>query len=102
MGYNDNYECMTLTDYENYSKEVDDVIAGKKNIADVNKKYPLIFLEPASKDSTLLTFDNPHQYSIQVKVTGQFYVKPDYPKGTIALDKNTKMFRYTEIKVISQ
>jgi len=60
-----------------------------------------IFIEPASKDLELPSDFDPFEHFIQV--TGQFYVKPDYPKGTIQeeehLDK-ARVFCFTEIEII--
>jgi hypothetical protein len=60
-----------------------------------------IFIEPANQDLKLPIYFDPDQYF--VKVTGQFYVRPDYPKGTIQgeehLDK-AKVFHYTKIDVL--
>lgn len=62
-----------------------------------------IFIEPASKDLEVPLYFGPGRHFI--KVTGQFYVKPDYPKGTIQgeeqLDK-AKVFRYTKIDVFKK
>ena len=59
-----------------------------------------IFIEPANNDLELPMYFSPGRHFI--KVTGQFYVKPDYPKGTVQgeeqLDK-AKVFRYTKIEV---
>lgn len=59
-----------------------------------------IFIEPANKDSELPLYFDPGLHNI--KVTGQFYIRPDYPKGTPKgeeqLDK-AKVFRYTKIEV---
>lgn len=59
-----------------------------------------IFLEPASKDLALPP--NVDALRNDIIVTGQFYVKPDYPKGTFQgeehLDK-ARVFRYTKLKV---
>jgi len=59
-----------------------------------------IFIEPANKDLELPLYFDPARHKI--KVQGQFYVKPDYPKGTTQgeekLDK-AKVFRYAKIEV---
>jgi hypothetical protein len=56
-----------------------------------------IFIEPANKDLELPLYFEPKRHFI--KVTGQFYIRPDYPKGTIQgeehLDK-AKVFRYQD------
>lgn len=62
-----------------------------------------IFIEPANKDLEYPLYFDPARHFI--KVTGQFYVKPDYPKGTIQgeekLDK-AKVFYYTKIDVFKK
>lgn len=62
-----------------------------------------IFIEPANKELELPLYFDPGRHFI--KVTGQFYVKPDYPKGTVQgeelLDKQ-KVFRYTKIDVLKK
>jgi hypothetical protein len=59
-----------------------------------------IFIEQASEDLELPLYFDPGRH--RIKVHGQFYVKPDYPKGTVQseeqLDK-AKVFRYTKIEV---
>lgn len=59
-----------------------------------------IFIEPANEDLMLPLYFSPGRHTIEVQ--GQFYVKPDYPKGTVQgeeqLDK-AKVFRYTKIEV---
>ena len=63
-----------------------------------------IFIEPANKDLEVPLYFGPGRHFI--KVTGQFYVKPGYPKGTTTqgeeqLDK-TKVFRYSTIDVFKK
>jgi len=61
-----------------------------------------IFLEPSD---TNLNFENyfiPEKYYVSVK--GQFYQRPDYPKGNIQNEEvleKAKVFRYTEFRVNS-
>jgi hypothetical protein len=59
-----------------------------------------IFIEPASEDLKLPTDFDPFEQFIQV--TGQFYLNPDYPKGTKGGEQQplnkAKVFRYTKIK----
>jgi len=80
---------VTPTDFEKYQ---DDKLAEH-----------CIFIEPASKDLEVPLYFSPERHFI--KVTGQFYVKPDYPKGTIQgeehLDK-AKVFRYVHIDVFKK
>ena len=63
-----------------------------------------IFIEPA--DSNLKLSDSTFQYDKEnIKVTGQFYVRRDYPKGTIELEEHldkAKVFRFTKIEIIKK
>ena len=63
-----------------------------------------IFIEPA--DSNLKLPDSTFQYDKEnIKVTGQFYVRRDYPKGTIELEEHldkAKVFRFTKIEIIKK
>lgn len=62
-----------------------------------------IFIEPANNDLELPMYFDPGRHFI--KVIGQFYIRPDYPKGTIQseeqLDK-ARVFRYTKINVFKK
>ncbi len=62
-----------------------------------------IFIEHASKDLELPIYFDPGRHFI--KVTGQFYIGPDYPKATNKgeelLDK-ARVFRYTTIEVLKK
>jgi hypothetical protein len=62
-----------------------------------------IFIEPGNKDLELPMYFEPGRHF--VKITGQFYVRPDYPKGATQgeehLDK-AKVFRYTKIDVFKK
>jgi hypothetical protein len=62
-----------------------------------------IFIEAANNDLELPMYFDPVRHFIRVR--GQFYVKPDYPKGTVKneeeLDK-AKVFRYTKIEVLNK
>ncbi|QGW28452.1 hypothetical protein [Phnomibacter ginsenosidimutans] len=51
-----------------------------KNYEDDKLAEHCIFIEPANKDLELPMYFDPGRHFI--KVTGQFYVRPDYPKGT--------------------
>ncbi len=66
-------------------------------------KFLFIFIEPASKDLELPLYFDARRHTI--KVEGQFYKRPDYPKGTEEteekLDK-AKVFRYTKLEVIEK
>ncbi len=63
-----------------------------------------IFIEPA--DSTLLLPDSTFQYDKEnIKVTGQFYLRKDYPKGTVELEEHldkASVFRFTKIEIIKK
>lgn len=59
-----------------------------------------IFIEPAKPELELPLYFDPARHFITV--TGQFYVKPDYPKGTEETEEQlakAKVFRYTSIEV---
>lgn len=61
-----------------------------------------IFIEPA--DSTLTIPDSFQPGSNKIIVKGQFYIREDYPQGTIQTEENlekAKVFRYTSLKIIS-
>jgi hypothetical protein len=63
-----------------------------------------IFIEPA--DSSLELPDSTFQFDKEnIRVTGQFYVRKDYPKGTIEMEEHldkAKVFRFTKIEVIKK
>ena len=62
-----------------------------------------IFIEPATKELEIPMYFDPSRHF--VKVTGQFYVKPDYPKGTIQGEEQlekAKVFHYTKIDVFKK
>jgi hypothetical protein len=62
-----------------------------------------IFLEPASPDLELPLYFDASRH--MVEVTGQFYIKPDYPKGTEETEEHldkAKVFRYTDMKVFKK
>ena len=59
-----------------------------------------IFIEPANDSLEIPLYFNAQRHKIKIK--GQFYTKPDYPKGTIQTEEElekAKVFRYTEIEV---
>jgi hypothetical protein len=63
-----------------------------------------IFIEPANNNLKLP--DSTFQFDKEnIKVTGQFYVRKDYPKGTIEseehLDK-ARVFRFTKIEIVKK
>ena len=61
-----------------------------------------IFIEPASEDLELPSDFDPFKHFIQI--TGQFYIKADYPKGTRGGEQQpinkAKVFHYTKIEVL--
>ena len=62
-----------------------------------------IFIEPAHQDLGLPMYFDPGRHF--VKVEGQFYVRPDYPKGTVQSEAHlnkAKVFRYTKIDVFKK
>lgn len=77
--------------------------ADYKKYQDKDLDKHTIFLEPASHELELpLYFDAARH---MVKVTGQFYVKPDYPKGTEETEEHldkAKVFRYTSMEVFKK
>lgn len=62
-----------------------------------------IFIEPVSDSLELPIYFDPSRHRIKVK--GEFYTRPDYPKGTVQTEEKlekAKVFRYTEIEVIDK
>lgn len=62
-----------------------------------------IFIEPASDSLELPIYFDASRHRIKVK--GEFYTRPDYPKGTVQTEEQlekAKVFRYTEIEVIDK
>jgi hypothetical protein len=63
-----------------------------------------MYIEPA--DATLKLPDSAFQFDRNnIKVTGRFYVKEDYPQGTVAIEEpqvKAKVFRYTKIEIINK
>jgi hypothetical protein len=60
-----------------------------------------IFIEPADKNFFFPASFEPEKNKIIVK--GSFYVREDYPKGTIETEEQlekAKVFRYTEFKIV--
>ena len=59
-----------------------------------------IFIEPESTNLEIPLYYSPDRHTIIV--TGQFYVKADYPKGMTQIDElidKAKVFRYTKIEI---
>jgi len=66
-------------------------------------KEHCVFIEPASTALELPLYFDPGRHFI--KATGQFYVNPDYPKGTMELEEKldkARVFRYTELTVLKR
>lgn len=63
-----------------------------------------MYIEPA--DTSLKLSDTAFQFEKNnIKVTGQFYIKEDYPQGTIEMEEpqvKAKVFRYSKIEVINK
>lgn len=62
-----------------------------------------IFIEPANDTLDLPLYFDPTRYKI--KVQGQFYMRPDYPKGTEEGEEQlekAKVFRYTKMEVMKK
>ena len=77
--------------------------ADRKKYEDSGLAEHCIFIEPADKSLELpLYFD---AFRHRLKVKGQFYVRPDYPQGTVEMEEHldkAKVFRYTRIEVTKQ
>lgn len=59
------------------------------------------YIEPADSTLKIPIYFQPYRH--KVKVTGQFYEREDYPKGTIEMEEpmpKAKVFRYTKVEVI--
>lgn len=62
-----------------------------------------IFIEPASDSLELPLYFEAARHTI--KINGQFYTRPDYPKGTVQKEERLEkamIFRYTKIEVIDK
>jgi hypothetical protein len=62
-----------------------------------------IFIEPISDSLALPIYFDASRHNIKVK--GEFYTRPDYPKGTVQTEEElekAKVFRYTEIEVVDK
>ena len=70
---------------------------------DTTKSYLKLhfYIEPANKSLELSIYFDAFRH--RLKITGQFYVKEDYPQGTVETEEKmskAKVFRYTKIEVI--
>ena len=62
-----------------------------------------IFIEPGSDSLELPIYFEASRHRIKIK--GQFYTRPDYPKGTVQTEEQLEkanVFRYTEIEVVDK
>lgn len=62
-----------------------------------------IFIEPATPELELPSYFDAFRHNI--KAEGQFYTKPDYPKGTVEMEESlekARVFRYTKIEVLEK
>jgi hypothetical protein len=62
-----------------------------------------IFIEAANDSLELPIYFDASRHRIKIK--GQFYIRPDYPKGTVQTEERlekAKVFRYTEIEVVDK
>lgn len=75
-----------------------------KKYEDSGLSQHCIFIESA--DTTKHFPDSTFQFDINnIVVTGQFYIKEDYPKGTYETEEplgKAKVFRYTELKIVNK
>lgn len=77
-------------------------VADWKIYADSGLEEHCIFIEPADSSLELPIYFDAFRH--RLKVNGQFYTKPDYPKGTIEMEEHldkAKVFRYTKMEVIN-
>lgn len=75
-------------------------IADRKKYEDSGLADHCIFIEPASADVEIPLFFSTTRH--QIKVQGQFYVKPDYPHITVEGEEKlnkARVFRYTKLEV---
>ena len=76
-------------------------IEDKKKYEDSGLAMHAIFIEPANPSLNLPESFNHLQN--RIKATGQFYVREDYPQGTVQMEEpleKAKVFRYTSIQII--
>lgn len=62
-----------------------------------------IFIEPAKDSLELPIYFDVSRHRIKIK--GQFYTRPGYPRGTVQTEElleKAKVFRYTEIEVVDK
>lgn len=82
--------CANWVEIDKYEKFQKKGILGEKTI----------FIEPADKKLELP--ENFDAFKQKIIVKGQFYINPDYPKGTPETEEDLKkapVFRYTELKI---
>lgn len=77
-------------------------IEDSKKYEDSGLAEHCIFIEPAEKDLELPVYFDAFRHRLKVK--GQFYARPDYPKGTIEGEEpleKARVFRYVNIEVVN-
>ncbi|MCM2556702.1 hypothetical protein NAL32_20115 [Chryseobacterium sp. Ch-15] len=75
-----------------------DLKANDTTVKFIDKHF---YIEPADSTLKIPIYFQPYRH--KVKVTGQFYEREDYPKGTIEMEEpmpKAKVFRYTKIETI--
>lgn len=74
-----------------------------KSHTDNGIKNLYFYIEPADKNLELPVYFDAFRHYLKIK--GQFYIKEDYPKGTIENEEylpKAKVFRYTEMEVVDK
>jgi hypothetical protein len=72
----------------------------RKKYQDSGLVQHAIFIEPAESSLELPLYFDAFRHTL--KLTGQFYVRPGYPKGTVETEEHlekARIFRYTDIEV---
>jgi hypothetical protein len=72
---------------------------------DTTKNYIRLhfYIEPAKKSLELPNRYNPSEQNL--RLTGQFYAREDYPKGTVQSEEpmsKAKVFRYTKLEIVEK
>lgn len=76
-------------------------VSDRKKFNDTLTSKHCLFIEPINDSLALPIYFDPFRH--RLKVTGQFYEKKDYPKGTIETEEHlekAKVFRYTDLEII--
>ncbi|MCA6065871.1 hypothetical protein JI747_001690 [Chryseobacterium sp. RG1] len=74
----------------------------KSNVKDGIKNL-YFYIEPADENLELPVYFDAFRHYLKIK--GQFYLKEDYPKGTVESEEplpKAKVFRYTELQVLDK